>query len=307
MADETNNNRKGTDEQHPHYGRNRLWTILTCLSIVAILCIGAGCISVSAGNPALVSPENGQIQQQASSNTLTIRSTGDGRVTYSVTVSGTIQAGPGVDTNNAERPDAVSQSTAVGSVAEGGVDNFTFTGRITRLTLSGEAANVSINGKQIDPAKYQRTTAPQTPTPTPTPTATPTVTSTATPTATPTATAIPTVKTTPTVGYRPTVTATPVPTPTGSVLSGPTSALTASSTATPSLPAVTATSQPRTTSLSKTSSVPPSAPAQQSSGGGGSGILGWIASNLLLFGGFILLVILLVVVLVGRMNRNPRF
>ena len=303
MADETNNNRNETGEQHSHYGRNRLWTILTCLSVVVILCIGAGCISVGAGSPALASPENGQIQQPASPNTLTIRSTSDGRVTYSVTVSGTIQAGAGVDIKNAERPDAVSRSAAVGSVADGGVDNFTFSGHITRLTLSDEAANVSVNGKQIDPAKYQKTTTPQTPTATPiaTPTSTPT------PTLTPTATAIPTVKPTPTVGYRPTVTATPVPTSTATVLPEPASTPTVSSTATPSLPAITSASPPRTTSLSKTSSVPPSAPAQQSSGGGGSGILDWIASNLFLFGGLILLAIFVVAVLVERANRKPRF
>lgn len=299
MADDSHHNRQETDAQLLHHDRDRLWAILSCLCVVVILCIGVGSISASASVPVSDSPENAQIQQQASSNTLTIRSTGNERVTYSIAVSGTIQGGPGVDTKNAKRPDSVSRSTAVGSVAEGGIDNFTFSGRITQLSLFGEAAIVTVNGKQVNPAVYQRTTSVQTATatPTPTPTATPipTPTMTPVPTTIPTGTAIPTVRMTTSVRFRPTMTATPVSTPT------------AASTATPPIPPVTSTSSTQGTAVSKPSPASPSAPSPQGSGGGGPGILDWIGSNLFLFGGLVLLGILIVAVLIERMRRKPRF
>ena len=134
-------------------------------------------------------------------NTLSIRSTGDERVYYNATASGSVAPGSGADLTGAEQPDEVSGATASGSTAQGGVDNFTFSGDLTALNLEGGPAEVSVNGEQIDPANYQET---PTPTPTPTPTATPTPTPTPTATSTPTATPSPT----------PTQTASPTPTPT---------------------------------------------------------------------------------------------
>lgn len=75
----------------------------------------------------------------------------------------------GADLVNAESPDTTEGTTASGSTAEGGQDNFTFAGQLTALTLEGGPARVYVNGEQIDPAQYQSTT----PTSTVTPTATP--------------------------------------------------------------------------------------------------------------------------------------
>lgn len=119
-------------------------------------------------------------------NTLSIRSTGDDRVYYNVTVSEQINPGAGADLTGAEHPDDVSNTMASGSTAQGGIDNFTFSGEITVLKLAGGPAKVYINGEQVDPAAYQTATPTSTPTPTPTPTLTPTTTSTPTPTPAPT-------------------------------------------------------------------------------------------------------------------------
>lgn len=297
MTENSNNNREKTHDQQSIYSSGHLWQVLGCVSVVVILCVGLGSTAVGAGIPVPASIENGQIQEQESSpsNTLTIRSTSEKRASYSVVVSGTIEPGPGTDLDNAEHPDAVSRSAAVGSVAGGGVDNFTFSGRITRLTLSGGSAKVYVNGEQVDPDTFPPTAQPtQSQTPTPSPTSIPTTMSTPTsmPTGIPTAvpTAIPT--------YAPTTTATPVPT----------------STAT-RLPRTSATSlsPPRTTAGSETSAPPsprsspsPLLPPQQS-GGGGSGILGWLGSNLFFLSGFVVLVVFSVAALVIRSNRKPRF
>lgn len=116
-------------------------------------------------------------------NTLSIQSTGDERVYYDATTNNSIEPGPGADLTGASQPDEVSGSTASGSTAQGGVDNFTFRGQITALNLTGGPAEVSINGEQVDPDDYQTS---QTPTPTSTPTPSPTPTETMTPTSTPT-------------------------------------------------------------------------------------------------------------------------
>ena len=155
-------------------------------------------------------------------NTLSIRSTGDERVYYNATASGSVAPGSGADLTGAEQPDEVSGATASGSTAQGGVDNFTFSGDLTALNLEGGPAEVSVNGEQIDPANYQ-----ETPTPTPTPSPTPT----ATPTRTPTATLTPTATSTPT--------ATPSPTPTQTVSPTPTPTPTATKTATPTATSIT--------------------------------------------------------------------
>ena len=119
-------------------------------------------------------------------NTLSIRSTGDERVYYNATVSNSVAPGPGADLEGAEQPDTVTSSRVTGSTAQGGVDNFTFAGKLTVLDLEGGPAEVYVNGERVDPAEYQTDT--ETPTPTPTPTATSTPTATATPSPTPTST-----------------------------------------------------------------------------------------------------------------------
>jgi hypothetical protein len=134
-------------------------------------------------------------------NTLSIRSTGDERVYYNATVSDSVATGTGADLEGAEQPDTVGETTASGSTAQGGVDNFTFSGELTALDLRGGPATVLVNGEQVYPDSFAATPTPTTtPTPTPTATPSPTPTATATPTSTPTAT--------------PTVTPTPTPRPT---------------------------------------------------------------------------------------------
>ena len=165
------------------------------------------------------------------SNTLSIRSTGDERVYYNAMTDGSIAPGPGADLTGAEQPDAVSGGTASGSTAQGGVDNFTFSGELTALNLEGGPAEVSVNGEQVDPAEYQATATP-TATPTPTPTPTPTSIPTATPTPTPTATATPTQTPSPSPTATPTATQTATSTTTPTV--GPTSTVDGSTATVPS-------------------------------------------------------------------------
>jgi hypothetical protein len=89
------------------------------------------------------------------SKTLTIRSTGDERVYYNFTATGQVQPLEGADLVDAEIPDKIDGTAASGSTAQGGRDNFTFTGQLTALTLNGGPANVYVNGEQIDPAQYR--------------------------------------------------------------------------------------------------------------------------------------------------------
>ena len=117
-------------------------------------------------------------------NTITIESTADERVSYEFTASGRVEPGSRANLVEAEVPDAINGSTASGSVALRGVDNYTFSGEITALSLDGGDAQVSINGEPIDPADFQSETETKTPTSTPVPTATTTSTATATPTPT---------------------------------------------------------------------------------------------------------------------------
>ena len=144
-------------------------------------------------------------------NTFTVRSTGEGRVSYTATASGSIRPGSGADLTGATQPDEVSGSTASGSTAQGGIDNYTFSGELTDLNLEGGPAEVYVNGERIDPAEYQATptlttTPTATPTSTSTPTATPTPTATSTPTSTTTNPATPTVRSTTISTVRPTST-----------------------------------------------------------------------------------------------------
>ncbi|WP_273836418.1 PGF-CTERM sorting domain-containing protein [Halococcus sp. PRR34] len=144
-------------------------------------------------------------------NTFTVRSTGEGRVSYTATASESITPGSGADLTGATQPDEVSGSTASGSTAQGGIDNYTFSGELTDLNLEGGPAEVYVNGERIDPAEYQATptlttTPTATLTPTSTPTATPTPTATSTPTPTTTNPATSTVRSTTISTVRPTST-----------------------------------------------------------------------------------------------------
>ena len=196
--------------------------------------IGPYSITVEPAGTVAESPSDTDTPAEAPSqlpNTLSVRSTSDERVYYDATVSDSIAPGPGADLIGAEQPDEVSGATASGSTAQGGVDNFTFSGDLTALSLEGGPAEIYVNGEQIDPAEYQATptstpTPTQIPTPTPTPTSTPTPTPTATSTSTPTPT--------PTRTQTPTATVTPTPTLSQMTTSGPSSPTpTSASTASP--------------------------------------------------------------------------
>jgi hypothetical protein len=178
---------------------------------------------------------------------LTFEHTGEGRATYEVTVSGSIEAGPEADLEDAESVDTVSAGSAEGSVAEGGADDYLFTGEITSLETDGPIA-VLVDGERIDPEDVEDTTT-ETETPTPTSTrttsATPTRTTTGTPTPTPsptrtnttTATATPTETTTTTTTM--TTTTTETPTRTEATTATPTETATSTETVSPSRSPVT--------------------------------------------------------------------
>ncbi|HET7323759.1 MAG TPA: laminin G [Halococcus sp.] len=242
---------------------------------------------VSATVPLARSETSHQVSQ--SSKTITIRSTGEERAQYTITVSGRIEPASGADLTNADVPDSVTGSTATGSTAQGGTDNFTFTGRITALSVTGGPARVSVNGERIEPADFPAT--PIVPS-TPTATRTPPPTSTATPTATPTQTATPTRTPQPT-------TQTPAPTPT------PTQTTPRPSPTTASTPTESTTELPTTTSPP-----PQTTTGNQSAGGnppstGASGILGGVNTNtLVILFGIILIVIFSVAAIVARYNRS---
>ncbi len=127
-------------------------------------------------------------------NTLTIESTDDERVYYNATASKKIHPAAGADLvqSNASSPDVVTDSTASGSTAERGVDNYTFEGELTALDLRGGPAKILVNGEQVDPDSFATATATSIPirtsTSTTTPTATPTSTSTSSASATTTVT-----------------------------------------------------------------------------------------------------------------------
>ncbi|RJT04686.1 hypothetical protein D3261_08715 [Halococcus sp. IIIV-5B] len=117
-------------------------------------------------------------------NTLTIESTGDERVYYNATASEKLHPAGGADLaqSNASSPDVVTDSTASGSTAKRGVDNYTFAGNLTALDLRGGPAKVLVNGEQVDPDSFATATPTATSTPTRTSTsATTTVTASTTP------------------------------------------------------------------------------------------------------------------------------
>ncbi len=278
--------------QGQHRRSRRSWSKVAHVSVL-VLCLVVSSATVGAAVPAVpavASNESGQLQQQQPlPNTLTIRSTGDQRVRYNITVSGRIQPGSGADLTNADQPDQVRTATAVGSSAQGGVDNFTFSGRLTVLEVSGGPADVFLNGRKIDPANYQPSSpSPGTgdrPTPTAIATRTPSPTATASPTPIPTATSTPSPTTTPTRTQTPNPTATPTPTQTATTTEAAT-------------PTTTVSESPSTRQATN-------ATADSEASGGESGILDWILSNLFLLGGGILFIIFAIATLVARHNRKP--
>lgn len=214
-------------EQQAERRDDRSWWRVGCVSVVALCLLAAGLAAASGGPAASVDASAQQQVQQSTPNTVTIRSTGEERVFYSVSVSGSIEPGPGADLTGAEQPDTVNGTVASGSTAQGGVDNFTFRGRITALNVSGGPVEVSVNGTQVDPATFPQSTTTASPTaiptrtPTPTQTRTPTATSTVTPTATRTPTPTPASPSTTTAAPSATPTASPTPSETANTTTQP--------------------------------------------------------------------------------------
>ena len=242
------------------------------------------------GTPAAIGAGMSQVDDE---NRITIESTGDERATYEVTVSGSIEAGPEADLSDAESVDTVGETSAEGSVAEGGADDFFFTGEITSLDVTGPAT-VSVNGEEIDPGdiddaptetttEMETETTTETATVTETPTATTPITTTATttetatetttetPTPTPTTTTITTVTPTRTETATATTTTTETPTPTSTATptSTPTSTATPTATTETTTATVTATETPTATATAtRTETASPTrAPATTPSSG----------------------------------------
>lgn len=261
-------------------------TLVLCL-LVSSAIVGAAVPAV----PAAASSESNQFQQQQPlPNTLTIRSTDEQRVRYNITVSGRIQPGSGADLTNADQPDQVGTATAAGSSAQGGVDNFTFSGRLTLLEISGGPADVFLNGQRIDPTNYQPSSPPTETGDTPTLTITTQIPNS-------TATASPT----------PTSTATSTRNPTTTSTQTQTSSPTATSTSTPTQTATTTETVTSTTTISESPATQQATNATAGSGTSseGSGVLDWILSNLFLLGGGILFIVFAIATLVARHNRKP--
>ena len=69
---------------------------------------------------------------------------------YEFSVSDSVVPGAVADLMNAESPDSVDGTTASGTVAEGGADNFFFSGSVTNFSYDGPLT-VSRDGQQVDP------------------------------------------------------------------------------------------------------------------------------------------------------------
>ncbi|WP_135822878.1 hypothetical protein [Halostella litorea] len=85
------------------------------------------------------------------SRTVRVTSTGSERATYEIGVSEAIEAGDGANVSDAEYLDAVEGTTASGSVAQHGSDDYAFAGDVTSLSVDGPA-DVYVDGEQVDPA-----------------------------------------------------------------------------------------------------------------------------------------------------------
>lgn len=168
-----------------------------------------GSANGGARSPAAIDDEVPQVDDD-DRNRLVIDSTGDERVFYEVTVSGSIELGEEANPVEAEVPDSASGNTASGSVL-GGTDDFFFTGEITNIEIEGGSADVYVNGERIDPDDVEGTTT----TTADTETMTGTVTDTETMTDTDTTAVDTTISTATATGTEETVTDTPTATETG--------------------------------------------------------------------------------------------
>ena len=82
-------------------------------------------------------------------NKLLVESEDVEQATYEFDVSGDLEAGLLADLTNAEVPDSVEGSHASGAVAEGGTDDFRFSGSITQFSSDGPLS-VFRNGTEVD-------------------------------------------------------------------------------------------------------------------------------------------------------------
>ena len=96
-----------------------------------------------------ISNDSGGPRSGGPSKTLTIQSTGSERVSYDFTVNGQVELGERANPVEATVPDSVSGSSASGSVAQNGVDDYRFSGNLTDISVDGPA-NVYVNGEQIE-------------------------------------------------------------------------------------------------------------------------------------------------------------
>ena len=86
-------------------------------------------------------------------NHLVVESTADERATYEFAVDGDLQPGSVADLENAEVPDSVEGNTGSGAVAEGGTDDFHYSGEIANFSYEGPLA-LSRNGQSVDPDSF---------------------------------------------------------------------------------------------------------------------------------------------------------
>ncbi|WP_121823373.1 right-handed parallel beta-helix repeat-containing protein [Halostella salina] len=104
--------------------------------------------------PANVFVDGEQVETEApepepTPKTLELTSTGEARATYEVAVTGGIEAGDRANTSNAEYLDEVGDSTASGSVAVFGTDDYEFTGELESVVVDGPAA-AYVDGEQVE-------------------------------------------------------------------------------------------------------------------------------------------------------------
>jgi len=139
-------------------GRNVLLSFV--IGIIAIMMLASAGITGD-----MVQRAASQDTDSSLPNTITINSTGEERVSYEFTVSGEVEYGDKAnlagDESNPTYPDGISGATASGSVAEGGVDNYRFSGELSGLSLTGGPAEVYVNGEQIDPSEIGLDTTPE--------------------------------------------------------------------------------------------------------------------------------------------------
>lgn len=81
---------------------------------------------------------------------LVITSESDQRASYEFDVSGTIEPGAVADLSSGTHTDTVDDGSAIGWVAEGGADNYFFSGNLTHFSYTGPLS-VRENDQQVDP------------------------------------------------------------------------------------------------------------------------------------------------------------